>query len=482
MLTAFILLYLLGTILLGRWAAKKVHSAKDFVVAGKNLPIGISTCVIFATWFGSETMLGASSEFAQHGFLGIMEDPFGASLCLVLVGLFFARKLYRFNILTFCDFFKIRFGRKAELISALLMIPSYFGWIAAQIVAMGIVINTVMGFPLEISMIASGLIVMGYTYMGGMWSVSVTDFVQTVMIIAGLLIITGSLVYKAGGLSNVLQHTPEMHFRFIPHNNDWLSWMKYIAAWMTIGLGSIPQQDVFQRLMSSKSENVAVRSSYLASAMYLVFGLMPILIIMCARVLYPSLFAGEAEKILPNMVLQHSSLFIQILFFGALLSAIMSTTSGAILAPATVLGENIIRPFYKEISDKKLLWIIRLSVVIVSVISLVMALSSQNIYELVASSSILSLVSLFVPLTAGLYWKRATSLGALLSIILGTIGYGVSEWMETAVPSLMIGLGASILGMLLGTLIENVIMLPRWLQDKPVDLKLVQIDSSVTSA
>ncbi|WP_295125776.1 sodium:solute symporter family protein [uncultured Chitinophaga sp.] len=454
MLTAFILVYLLITVLIGRWAAKRVHSAADFVVAGRNLPLGISACVIFATWFGSETMLGATAEYAQHGLLGVMEDPFGASLCLLLVGLFYARKLYRFNILTFCDFFRIRYGRKAELASALMMVPSYFGWIAAQIVAMGIVINKVMGIDYTVAMVASGALVMAYTYMGGMWSVSITDFIQTIMIILGLLIITVIVVIQAGGIGSIIDKTPPTYFKFFPDRNlnDWL---QYIAAWMTIGLGSIPQQDVFQRLMSAKSEKVAVRSSFLGALMYFTIGSLPLLIILCARILYPDLLNDDPEGILPAMVLQHGNLFIQILFFGALLSAIMSTTSGAILAPATVLGENIIRPFFKDISDKKFLFIIRLSVVAVSIISLIMAVGSRNIYELVGSSSILSLVSLFVPLTAGLYWKYATNAGAIASIIAGTLGYFISDWRESSIPPLMVGLLASISGMLIGSVMEH---------------------------
>lgn len=449
MLTGFILAYLLITVLIGQWAARKVKSARDFAVAGRSLPLGISTCVIFATWFGSETLLGSTSEFSQHGLLGVMEDPFGAALCLLLVGLFYARKLYRSNLLTFCDFFKVRYGRRAEVISALLMIPSYFGWIAAQIVAMGIVVNTVMGIDPVIAMIASGVIVMAYTYTGGMWSVSVTDFLQTIMIVAGIVVITWSVVQDAGGLQTVVERAPEGTFRFFPERT-WEGWMHYAAAWLTIGLGSIPQQDVFQRLMSSKSERVAQHSSFIGAAMYLVIGLMPLLIVLCAQQLYPALMQDH-EKILPNLVLQHGSLFLQVLFFGALLSAIMSTTSGAILAPATVLGENIIRPLFSNITDKKFLRIIRLSVVIVSALSMLMALSSQDIYELVASSSVLSLVSLFVPLTAGLYWKRSNEAGAILSILAGTAGYLLGLAAETTVPPLFVGLGCSIAGMLAGT-------------------------------
>ncbi len=203
--------------------------------------------------------------------------------------------------------------------------------------------------------------------------------------------------------------------------------------------------------MSAKSERVAQYSSYLGALMYLAIGSLPLLIVLCAQQLYPDLGAGDPSTILPDMVMQHGNLFIQILFFGALLSAIMSTTSGAILAPATVLGENLVKPFFKDISDKKFLLIIRLSVVAVSAIAIAMAFSSQDIYELVASSSVLSLVSLFVPLTAGLYWKRANQAGANLSILLGTAGYIYAELTETTTPPLFVGLLWSIAGMLIGT-------------------------------
>ena len=148
MLITFILLYLGLTLLIGWWASRKVTTTQDYVIAGRRLPLLIAASALFATWFGSETILGASAAFVEGGLLGVIEDPFGAALCLILVGMFFARPLYRLNILTFNDFFRIRFGRASELISAFFMIPSYFGWIAAQLVAMAIVFNVLTAMPL----------------------------------------------------------------------------------------------------------------------------------------------------------------------------------------------------------------------------------------------------------------------------------------------------------------------------------------------
>ncbi len=450
MLLGFIIVYLLLTLLLGWWASRRVHSTKDFVIAGRQLPLLIAACASFATWFGSETLMGASAEFVEGGLIGVVEDPFGAAMCLVLVGLFYARKLYRLNILTFCDFFKLRFSRQAEFLSAIFIVPSYFGWIAAQLVAMTIILQTLAGIPFLIGIALCTLIVLVYTYIGGMWAVSITDFIQTIMIIAGLLLLAFHLSGEVGGVEKVIAAQPAGFFRFLPQANL-TGIVTYLAAWITIGLGSIPQQDVFQRVMAAKTERASAIAAVLAGFMYLSIGFLPLFIGLCGKMLYPELQSGDPQMILPKMVLQHSSISMQIMFFGALLSAILSTTSGAVLAPATVIGENLVKPYFKNLTDKKLLQIMRFGVVGVAISSAFMAGWNTNIYELVGQSSALSLVSLFVPLTAGLYWKKASNAGALLSISLGMLVWIVCEINGTVIPSLIWGLLASILGMLVGS-------------------------------
>ena len=450
MLLSFIIVYLLGTLAIGWWASRKVKTTRDFVIAGQNLPLLLAGSALFATWFGSETIMGAPSEFVEHGLIGVVEDPFGAALCLILVGLFFARPLYRMNILTFNDFFRLRFSRRTELITAIIIVPSYFGWIAAQLVAMAVVLNVIAGVSLVTGIVICTLVVLFYTYIGGMWAVSITDFVQTFMILGGLLYLAFQLSGQLGGVGTVLAQTPEGFFQFLPEA-DLESILVYIAAWITIGLGSIPQQDVFQRVMAAKSEKTAVRASYLGGLMYLSIGLIPLFIGLCSKLLYPELQEGDSQMVIPQMVLQHGNMLLQILFFGALLSAILSTTSGAILAPATVIGENIIRPNFKNLTDGQLLRIMRLATVGVAVCSAVMATMQTNIYELVAQSSTLSLVSLFIPLTMGLYWRKASDMGAILSIVVGMIAWMIAELVGGIFPPILVGGVASLLGMLIGS-------------------------------
>lgn len=451
MLLFFIALYLLGTIAIGWLASRRVKSTADYVIAGRNLPTMMAASALFATWFGSETVLGAPSVFMEGGILGVIEDPFGAALCLFLVGAFFARPLYKLNILTFNDFFRLRFSKLAEITSAIFMIPSYFGWVAAQLVALAIVLHTITGLSIGYGIVLCMIVVLIYTYIGGMWAVSITDLIQTIMILTGLIVLAAVLYLRAGGMEPVMKEIPDGFFNVVPEFKlD--AWIHYLAAWMTIGLGSIPQQDVFQRVMAARSSQTAVRAAYIASFMYLTIGSIPLFIGLVGKVLYPETISGDPQMVIPRMVLLHGGMGLQILFFGALLSAILSTTSGAILAPATVLGENLIRPFLKAPSDARMLQIMRGGVVFVALCSTVMAGMQSNIYELVGQASALSLVSLFVPMTAGLYFRRASNIGAITSIFTGMAAWIGAEFVvHTATPSLIYGLIASIAGMIAGS-------------------------------
>ena len=441
--------------MIGYWASRRVKTSGDFLLAGRSLPLLLSSSALFATWFGSETVFGASSEFLKGGLFAVIEDPFGAALCLVLFGLFFARKLYSMNLLTLGDFFKVRFGKRTELVASAFIVPSYVGYIAAQLLAMGLILNVVTDMAVWQGVVISAMVVTFYTYIGGMWAISITDFIQSVIIIGGLLVLAIVLSIKAGGISVVLSETHPETFRFLPESN-FKDIVIYLGAWSVLGLGSIPSQDVFQRVMSSGSVSTAVRSCYIAAFMYLTIAMLPLFISLCVKQLYPEFATGDAQLALPSMVLSHAAMPVQILFFGSLLSAIMSTTSSAILAPAAIFSENLVKPLSKgKLSDKQLLMVTRISVLGFSILATIMATVRSNIYEMVGEASILSLVSLFAPLVFGLYWKRSTAVGALLSMVLGTFTWFIFERMETGWPSLVPGLMVSVLAMIIGSLVWN---------------------------
>lgn len=424
------------------------------MLAGRSLPLLLSTSALFATWFGSETVFGASSEFLDGGLLAVVEDPFGASLCLFLFGALFARKLYAMNLLTLGDFFRVRFGHRTELLASVFLVPSYFGYAAGQLVALGLILNIITGLPVWQGVVISACAVTLYTCAGGMWAISITDFVQSIVIVAGLVVLAVVVNQKAGGFLHVIGSAPADTFRFYPDVTP-SGVATYLAAWSVLGLGSIPSQDVFQRVMASGSERVAVRSCYYSSLLYLTVAMLPLFISLCARQLYPEGTAMDTQLVLPAMVLAHTTLPIQVLFFGALLSAVLSTTSSALLAPSAIVSENIVRPLMKgKMSDRSLVWWTRTSILVIGAASATMACLNSNIYELVAGSSIMSLVSLFVPMAAGMYWRGATSTGALLSMVCGIAVWAWFEMYPIGIPSLIPGVVASTLAMLAGSVIS----------------------------
>lgn len=441
--------------MIGYWASRKVKTSGDFMLAGRSLPMFLSASALFATWFGSETVFGASSEFLKGGLYSVIEDPFGAALCLVLFGLFFARKLYSMNLLTLGDYFKTRYGKRTELVASIFLAPPYVGYIAAQLVAMGLILNVVTGMEVWIGVVISSCVVTFYTYIGGMWAISITDFVQSIIIIVGLLALAIILANKAGGIGAVLSDVHPSTFRFLP-KWEFKEIMIYLAAWSVLGLGSLPSQDVFQRVMSSGSEKIAVRSCFIAAGLYLTIAMLPLFISLCTKHLYPQTTTADAQLALPNMVLTHASMPIQVLFFGSLLSAIMSTTSSAILAPAAIFSENLIKPLAQgKLSDRRLLFITKLCVLGFAGVATVMACIRTNIYELVGESSILSLVSLLAPLALGLYWKKATGTGALLAMVLGTLTLAIFAQYDTGWPAMIPATMVSFVAMILGSLLSK---------------------------
>lgn len=470
MVLGAVIVYLLLTLVIGFGASRLVKSSKDFIIAGRSLPLSMTSMALFATWFGAETMLGASTRVQQEGLMGAIEDPFGASLCLVLIGAFFARPLYRSGLYTFGDFFRVRYGRAAEMIGSLFIVVSYFGWVAAQIVALGILFHSLTGLSVQVSMGVGFSLVVFYTFLGGMWAVSITDFLQTLIILASLVVLCWVMMGKAGGIDAVLADRPEGFFSIWPEPG-FRPMVEYLSAWAAIGLGSIPQQDLFQRVNSAKSERVAVQGAWIAAGLYLTVAAMPLLLALAVRNIDPALYdLPDRQFVLPALVRAHASPLLQILFYGALLSAILSTSSAAVLAPAVILSENFLKPWFPRLTDRGFLWMNRLCVILIGAIAFALALPASHeaagegareagtlpsIFELVADSYVATLVGLLAPLTAGIWWRRATHFGAVVSMITGILVWAVMNYlMDLEWAARLTGLLAGVLALVVASLLN----------------------------
>ena len=461
MVVTFVILYLLISVGVGLLAATRVHTVKDFAVAGRSLPAPIVMATVFATWFGAEALMGMSATFAKEGLRGVVADPFGSTLCLILVGLFFAPRFYRLNVWTVGDYYRLRYDRRVEVLCTLCIVASYVGWVAAQFKVLGLVLNVVTEGAVSqpVGMVMGAVIVLTYTTFGGMFSVAILDFVQLSVIVGGLLYIAAVLSDVTGGVGAVISHARAAgRFEFFPPPLL-EAWIPFVGAGLTMMLGSIPQQDVFQRITSARDEPTAVRGSLMGAALYFVLCFVPMFIAYSSLLIDPAKFGSllerDAQLVLPTLIVEHTPLIAQVMFFGAVLSAVMSCSSATLLAPSVILSENVIREALPHMDEKRLLRTMRVVLVGFAVLVLTIALTSESsIYTLVVNTYKVTLVAAFVPLCAGLFWKPATTQGALWAIVGGLTAWMGAEWCcaeQGVVPPQLIGLGAAVLGMISGS-------------------------------
>ena len=462
MLLTLVIAYLLVTIAIGLYAAKRVKNSADFAIAGRKLPLAMIVTTTFATWFGSETVLGIPAKFVNSGLNGVVEDPFGAGTCLILVGIFFAGRLYRMNLMTISDYYRERFGRTVEVVCSLIIMLSYLGWVSAQVTALGLVFNVLSdgAISIPVGMVIGVVSILAYTLFGGMWSVAITDFIQMIILVAGLAILAVFAGNLAGGADKVVALAASKDlFKFWPEPS-FKDMVFFFAAAITMMLGSIPQQDVFQRVMSANSESAATKGPVIGGVFYILFAFVPMFLVASALIIMPeqtaALLKEDPQKVLPTLVLTQMPFVMQVLFFGALLSAIKSTASATLLAPSVTFVENIWRQFQPHMGDRQELRTMRITVLVFSALVLLYAIRMQgtSIYEMVSGAYQVTLVGAFVPLVFGLYWSKATTQGAIFSIVLGLLTWVL--FLATPAggefPAQLAGILAALSGMLIGSL------------------------------
>jgi SSS family transporter len=469
-LIVFVVLYLVATLGLGMWAGTRIKTTTDFSLAGRTLPLVMVVTTTFATWFGAETVMGIPARFVQGGLNAIIEDPFGAGSCLILVGLFFAVRLYKQNLLTIGDFYRNRYGKGVEVFCSSAIILSYLGWVAAQITALGLVFSVLTGGEMSESagMIVGTLAVLIYVVVGGFLAVAWTDFIQMIVLVVGLTVIAVFASGLAGGADKVLAMASNADlWRFLPEPT-FKDIAFFVGAAVTIMLGSIPQQDVFQRVTSARDATTARNGAVIGGACYILFAFVPMFIVASAVVVMGQealdIAKDDYQRLLPTFVLTRMPLVMQIFFFGALLSAIKSTSSATLLAPSTSFVENILRNLRPHMSDRQRLFATRVTIVAFAALVLAYAIAMKGtpIYDLVSSAYQVTLVGAFVPLVLGLYWKRSTTQGAIASITLG-IGTWLLFFPQVSslgelFPGQLAGLIAAFIGMIGGSLA------PQWLK------------------
>lgn len=459
-------IYALAMLVIGFVAQRRIQNVEDYVVAGRQLPTSLATLTIVATWFGAESLMTTTDEVSQRGMLGAMLDPFGISLCLLIAGLFIAGPVWRLGLLTIPDFFRQRYGKRAEFLSASILVPSYFGWIAAQYLALATLLEQFFGLPIVIGVIGVAALATSYTWMGGMWSVTWTDTVQMLLIVVGLLVLGFEILMELGagslwqgvealrngadlGLQPVVDagelDQGQLEQVQLSERSSHAMWMAAVSALVIGSLGNLPVQDLLQRICSARSDQVARRACLWGAIGYLALGVFPILAgLSAAMILHEGVPSEGVVTLLAARLLNPALLLIFVL---AIVSIILSTVVSAVLAPAAVLGQNLIGPLCErcsiQLTEERALRHQRLSVLFVVVASTIIALLGEGTYELVESSYSLSLVGLFAPFVLGLYTRSTSTAAALISMSLGVgcwllhLVCGWETFLEPWLPALL---------------------------------------------
>ncbi len=410
--------YLVVMYVIGYLAGKKVHNVEDFLVAGRRLPLSLAWMTLLATWFGAGTILTAADEVRMGGLRRAALDPFGAGTCLLLAALFVAGPMWRMKLLTVPDFFRRKFGSSAEILSSLILVPSYFGWIAAQFTALAEVLHLFFGIPVVAGLLIVAAVGTGYTLMGGMWSVTLTDAVQISLVLGGLVVLAAVVLLELGGgdawsgLSRIGNETDSKMLVLVPLS-DATALLGWLGVFAIGALGNLPGQDLMQRIFAANSERTARRACFIAGGMYLAFGAIPLLLALAGNLLFPQ---DVDVKVLPALAHAFLHPIVAVIFVVALLSAILSTIDSAILSPASVLAQNVF-PRFGEVDTLKSN---RVAVLAVAVCSLILAYVGENAYQLLEEAYLLTLVGLFVPLMLGLYSVPRSGRAANACMLVGT--------------------------------------------------------------
>ena len=454
--------YVVIMIAIGIYAARGTHSVTDFIVAGRKLPLWLCSASVFATWFGSGIMMGATTSAYDRDFLAMVAEQYGSALALLLTGLFFARIYRRTRRLTWVQFFEARYGKFAGVFGSIADVGSGIIWLGGVLFTFGVLAESLTGMPMEAGIFVGLLVIVVYTMIGGMLAVALTDFVQMVVLVVGLIVLLFVVLNDVGGWAAISAQLPEHTVRAIPVEHTMSNWVDYIHVWMTLGVAAVAANSIIQRALSAKTEAVAQNSFFVATLGYITIGSIPIMLGLIASVTMPGL---EPNAVLTSIAIEHLHPVLVAVFVGAILSAFMSTGDSILLSSGAIVSTNLLPVFHKNPSEKLRMLVARITIPVAAVVASYVAFGAERVVEVIVDSAAPLLAMTIVPFVLCFWWEKANKYGALGGIFGGLIGWGVASAMGTEFPPDFIGFGVSLVTMVLVALATQRINPPRPLTD-----------------
>lgn len=421
--------YILLQFAIAIWASRFVRSEADYFVAGRRLGLLMVGVSVFATWFGAETVMGASGAIAEEGLAGGRADPFGYTICLIGMALFLAYKLRQAGVMTFPDFMQQRFGERAELTAALLTLPTSIIWASAQLLAMGQILSETASIPLSAALFGGAVLIIAYTTIGGLLGDALTDMVQGAVMMIGLVILLIT-VLASGDFAFSEISSEQLRWSTTGEDGEPESWLATLDTWIVPIIGSLVAQEAISRFLGAKSASIARRGCFLAAGLYLVFGSIPLMIGLLGHA--AGFEAASTDSYLPELARQYLSPVMYVILMGALISAILSTVDTTLLAVSAIVSRNVVDRIANGMAETRKLMFGRSITLIAGLLAYAIAASGETIKGLVEIASSFGSAGIVVALLFGLhtgFGKERAALAAMgAGALLSFIGYGVPAW------------------------------------------------------
>ena len=421
---AFLALSLIVGTLTSRLVRK---SSKRYMIAGRSLPLFFVGTMLAAQSIDGNSSLGNVSLVYQFGFWAGAAIPIGLGVCLVLTGIFYAKKLNRMAMLTLPDFYYRRYGNGTEGISGILMMISFIVLVAGNFAASGFILSTVLGIDFFWAMLIAAIVVLIYTYAGGLFSSAYTDIFQIYLAIGAFW---AAFIFFAAGFSGinfgtVLGSAPPGYLDLSGltdiGNGALINW----AGIMALGLGDIVALDFMERVFAAKDGRTAQRGALMGAGLTFLTVVPTSMMGIVALYLLPNI--ADPFTAYPELAINHVPFPIGIALLMGVLGASMSTANGGLLAISSVMSRNIIqRDILKRmlkkpgLEDRKLLITTRIFSIPMMIAAFVLGylIPQPGVYLILAFDIVFA--GAWAPLTLGLFWKKANMPAATVSLIVGS--------------------------------------------------------------
>lgn len=449
---AIIIIYLAAMLLFGWWGKSRTKNSADFLVAGRRLGPGLYTGTMAAVVLGGASTVGGVGLGYKYGISG-MWLVVSIAVGLFLLSILFASRIQKLKVYTVAQMLKLRYGVNATSASGFVMMAYTLMLSVTSTIAYATIFNVLFGTDRTISVIIGGAIVMLYSSIGGMWSITLTDMVQFVLKTIGVFFLLLPFAwFNAGGYEGIVDRLGTAAFDLGAIGVDTI-----ITFFVIYTFGMLIGQDIWQRVFTARSPKVAKWGGTAAAVYCLLYGVAGAVIGMSAAAFLPGIeasddvYAAITEQILP--------VGLSGIVLAAAVAAMMSTASGALIATATVARADVM-PLLKRLVGRRAdepntasnpehdVRSNRLYVVVLGIVVIIVAALLNDVVAALTVAYDILVGGLLVAILGGFVWKRATGAGALWSMAVGTIvtlGTMVVVGDVLANEPIYFGLGASLL-------------------------------------